>query len=213
MLEVGDAQVEGEVGISSGQSHSCWSLPFSSISALQGWETGPGPRALGPNPPPPPPPRLLITCLPLPLLQLHYQHQVVQNLHRLWYQYMVLPYKAEEGRPNEEEHTAPRAWAARSQSSYLDKTTLQVDSLAYPKGSALEPQQENAYFKETQDAFRPQRVRVGTKASPRKSIMEEILVEGSRDWDSTKSPWEQAGLPPPEWDLCLEDFREVGPRR
>ncbi|XP_015426331.1 PREDICTED: MYCBP-associated protein isoform X2 [Myotis davidii] len=140
--------------------------------------------------------------------QLHYQHQVVQNLHLLWHQYMVLPYKAEEGRPNDDEPAGPRAWAARTQSGYLNKSPVQVDSLTFPKGSALEPQQENAYLKESQDGFRPQRVRVGAKTSPRKSIMEEILVEGSRDWDSTKSPWEQAGLPPPEWNLCLEDFRE-----
>lgn len=149
--------------------------------------------------------------LSLPLLQLHYQHQVVQNLHRLWYQYMVLPYKAEEGRPSEEEPTAPRAWAARSQSSYLDKSQGQADPPAYPKGSASEPQPESPYFRESQDVFRPQRAKVGSKTSQRKSIMEEILVEGGRDWDSTKSPWEQAGLPPPEWDLCLEDFRKVGP--
>nr|KAF6296390.1 MYCBP associated protein [Myotis myotis] len=140
--------------------------------------------------------------------QLHYQHQVVQNLHILWHQYMVLPYKAEEGRPNDDEHAGLRAWAARTQPGYLNKSPVQVDSLTYPKGSALEPQQENAYFKESQDGFRPQRVRVGAKTSPWKSIMEEILVEGSRDGDSTKSPWEQAGLPPPEWNFCLEDFRE-----
>lgn len=140
--------------------------------------------------------------------QLHYQYQVVQNLHILWHQYMVLPYKAEEGRSNDDEHAGLRAWAARTQPGYLNKSPVQVDSLTYPKGSALEPQQENAYFKESQDGFRPQRVRVGAKTSPWKSIMEEILVEGSRDGDSTKSPWEQAGLPPPEWNLCLEDFRE-----
>ncbi|XP_045442055.1 MYCBP-associated protein isoform X2 [Pipistrellus kuhlii] len=139
--------------------------------------------------------------------QLHYHHPVVQNLHRLWYQYMVLPYKAEEGGLSDEEHMASRAWVARSQSGHLDKVTGQADSSAYPKGPAAEPQQENAYFKESQDAFRPQRVRLGPKVSPRKSIMEEILVEGSRD--SSKSPWEQASLPLPEWDLCLEDFREA----
>lgn len=124
---------------------------------------------------------------------------------------MVLPYKTEDGRPADEEHLGPRAWVARTPSGYMDKTPVQVDALTYPKGSTLEPQQEAAYFKESQDAFRPQRVRAGAKASPRKSIMEEILVEGSRDWDNTKSPWEQAGLPPPEWDFCLEGFREVGP--
>ncbi|XP_023599979.1 MYCBP-associated protein [Myotis lucifugus] len=139
--------------------------------------------------------------------QLHYQHQVVQNLHILWHQYMVLPYKAEEGRPKDDEQAGARAWAARTQPGYLSKSPVQVDSLTYPKGSALEPQQENAYVKESQDGSRPQRVRVGAKTSPWKSIMEKILVEGSRDWDSTKS-WEQAGLPPPEWNLCLEDFRE-----
>ncbi|CAK6438294.1 unnamed protein product [Pipistrellus nathusii] len=139
--------------------------------------------------------------------QLHYQHPVVQNLHRLWYQYMVLPYKAEEGGLGDEEHMVPRAWAVGSQSGHLDKMAVQADSPAYPKGLAAESQQENAYFKESQDAFRPQRVRLGPKVSPRKSIMEEILVEGSRD--SSKSPWEPASLPLPEWDLCLEDFREA----
>ena len=54
---------------------------------------------------PPPAP----TSLPLPLLQLHYQHQVVQHLHSLWRQYMMLPLKAEEARPGEEGHLSPRA--------------------------------------------------------------------------------------------------------
>ena len=60
---------------------------------------------------PPPTP----TCLPLPPLQLHYQHQVVQHLHSLWCQYMILPLKVEEARPGEEGHLSPRAQAAATQ--------------------------------------------------------------------------------------------------
>lgn len=42
--------------------------------------------------------------------------------------------------------------------------------------------------------------------------MEEILVEESPDMEPTRSPWELESLPPPKWNLCLEDFRKVPPR-
>lgn len=156
---------------------------------------------------PPPPP----TSLPLPLLQLHYQHQVVQHLHSLWRQYMVLPLKAEEARPGEE-HLGPRAQAAATLSAYSEETSMKIESSAHLKGPTLDPQlprRESEALRDSQDHAGSQKTGLGVRHSQRKSIMEEILVEGSPDPESIRSPWELDGLPLPEWNLCLEDFRKV----
>ncbi|XP_039702249.1 MYCBP-associated protein [Pteropus medius] len=139
--------------------------------------------------------------------RLHYQHQVVQNLHRLWHQYMILPSKAEEAGPGEEEHLSPRAQAV-----YLDKTTVNVESSAYFKNPVLEsqlPRQEHMALGDSQDSFRFQKTGVRVRSPQGKSIMEEILVEGSPDRESAKSPWELESLSPLEWNLCMEDFRKA----
>ncbi|XP_042822990.1 MYCBP-associated protein isoform X2 [Panthera tigris] len=136
--------------------------------------------------------------------QLHYQHQVVQNLHSLWRQYLTLPPKAEEARPSEEERHSPRARAA-----YLEKASVNVEPSAHSKSPVSESQvarQESEAFRDSRDALGSQKPGAGAQSSQRKSIMEEILVEESPDLGSIKSPWELDGLPPPEWNLCLEDF-------
>lgn len=161
-----------------------------------------------PQPPPAP------TSLPLPLLQLHYQHQAVQHLHSLWRQHMTLPLKAEEARPGEEGRLSPRAQAAATPPAYSEETSVKIESSAHLKGPTLDPQlprQETEALKDSQDHVGPQKTGLGVRHSQRKSIMEEILVEGSPDPESIRSPWELDGLPLPEWNLCLEDFRKVPP--
>ncbi|XP_043760114.1 MYCBP-associated protein isoform X2 [Cervus elaphus] len=143
--------------------------------------------------------------------QLHYQHQVVQHLHSLWRQYMVLPLKAEEARPGEE-HLGPRAQAAATLSAYSEETSMKIESSAHLKGPTLDPQlprRESEALRDSQDHVGSQKTGLGVRHSQRKSIMEEILVEGSPDPESIRSPWELDGLPLPEWNLCLEDFRKA----
>ncbi|XP_068387297.1 MYCBP-associated protein isoform X2 [Eschrichtius robustus] len=152
-------------------------------------------------------PRVQAQRWPLPLL--HYQHQVVQNLHRLWCQYTILPPKAEEARPGEEEHLSPRAQAAAAPSAYWEEASMKVESSAHLKSPALDPRpprQESEALRDSRDPVGSQKSGPG---SQRKSIMEEILVEGSPDLESVRSSRELDGLPPPEWNLCLEDFRKV----
>lgn len=150
---------------------------------------------------------------PHALLQLHYQHQVVQNLHRLWNQYVILPPKGEEARPGEEEHLSPWAQAAMAQSPFLE-SSVNAESSAYFRSPVMEsqlPRQENAALRDAQDSFRSKKTGRGARSSQGKTIMEEILVEGSPDLESTKSLWEREGLLLPRWNLCLEDFRKVLP--
>ncbi|PNI58450.1 MYCBPAP isoform 5 [Pan troglodytes] len=150
-------------------------------------------KKLGPAPQPPP-------HMPShPLLQLHYEHQVVQSLHQLWRQYMTLPAKAEEARPGDKEHVSPIATEKASVNAEL------LPRFRSPISETQVPRPENEALRESGS----QKARVGTKSPQRKSIMEEILVEESPDVDSTKSPWEPDGLPLLEWNLCLEDFRKA----
>ncbi|XP_008516205.2 MYCBP-associated protein isoform X1 [Equus przewalskii] len=137
--------------------------------------------------------------------RLHYQHQVVQNLHQLWRQYMISPSKAKEARS--EEHLSPKARAAMAQSAYLEKPSLNVESSVNFKIPVLESQQP--WQEDSRDFFRSQKTGLEARNFPRKSIMEELLVEGSPDLESAKSPWELDGFPRAEWNLCLEDFRKV----
>ncbi|XP_034882741.1 MYCBP-associated protein isoform X1 [Mirounga leonina] len=140
--------------------------------------------------------------------RLHYQHQVVQSLHGLWRQFLNVPPKAEEARPGKDEHLSPGARAAAPRPASLEKPSVSREPSAHFKSPVPESQptrQEN----EARDAFGPQKPRAGARASHRKSIMEEILVEESPDLGNTKSPWELHGLPPTEWNLCLEDFRKA----
>ncbi|XP_074176373.1 MYCBP-associated protein isoform X1 [Rhinolophus sinicus] len=144
--------------------------------------------------------------------QLHYQHRVVQDLHRLWYQYVIPPPKAEEARPGEEERLSPWAQAAMARPASLEKTPVNTESLAYFRSPVVEPQlsrQEHMTLRDSQDSFRSKKTGVGVKSSGGKNIMEEILVEGSPDLESAKSPGELEGHPLPKWNLCLEDFRKA----
>ncbi|XP_036912736.1 MYCBP-associated protein isoform X2 [Sturnira hondurensis] len=131
---------------------------------------------------------------------LHYQHQVVQNLHRLWHQYAALPSKAKEARPGEEERRGPRARGAVAHTAHLEKTPMNMDSKTPGSESQL-PRQENVALRDTQDSFRSQKAGLGARGFQQKSTVEEKLVEDS--------PWELGGLSPPEWNLCLEDFRKA----
>lgn len=144
-----------------------------------------------------PTPSLPITCLLLPLLQLHYQYQVVQSLHGLWNQYMTPASKAKEVRPGEEERLNPRSWI---QSGHLEKAPALESQVSW---------QENVVLGDSQDSFRPQQSKIGAMVSQQKSIMEELLVEGSRDLEGAKSLRDLEGLLQLEWNLCLEDFRKV----
>ena len=139
---------------------------------------------------------------------------MVQHLHSLWRQYMILPLKVEEARPGEEGHLSPRAQAAATPSAYSEETSMKIESSAHLKSPTLDPQlprQESEAVKDSQDHVGSQKTGLGVRPSQRKSIMEEILVEGSPDLESIRSPWELDGLPLPEWNLCLEDFRKVPP--
>ncbi|XP_012658377.2 MYCBP-associated protein [Otolemur garnettii] len=126
---------------------------------------------------------------------LHYQHQVVQNLHRLWHQYVVAPPKAEEVIPSKEERLSLRSRTPMAQSPYMERS----EPSPRFRSPSMEPQparQEN------------EKTGVGTKSPQWKSIMEEILVEESPDVEGAKSAGDSS-LPVPEWNLCLEDFRKA----
>ncbi|XP_059234516.1 MYCBP-associated protein isoform X3 [Mustela nigripes] len=69
--------------------------------------------------------------------------------------------------------------------------------------------QENEARRDSRDALGSQKPGTRARAAQRKSIMEEILVVESPDLRNTKSPREPDGFSPPEWNLCLEDFRKA----
>ncbi|XP_032353960.1 MYCBP-associated protein isoform X2 [Camelus ferus] len=147
--------------------------------------------------------------------RLHYQYQVVQSLHGLWRQYMTLPAKAKEARPGGEEQLGPRAQAAVAQPACWEEASANVESSTPLKSPALDsqlPQQENEALRDSQDPAVSQKTGTEARSLQQKSIMEEILVEGSPQLESARSPWELDGLPLPEWNLCLEDFRKVAPQ-
>ncbi|XP_029783880.1 MYCBP-associated protein [Suricata suricatta] len=142
-----------------------------------------------------------------PQLQLHYQHQVVQNLHSMWRQYLAPPPKAEEAGPRAEELPISQAWAA-----CLEKVSVNVEPSALSKRPVSESQvsqQESEAFRDSRDALGSRKPGAGAPNSQWKSIMEEILVEENPDLGSAKSPCELDGLPPSEWSLSLEDFRKA----
>ncbi|KAB1266389.1 MYCBP-associated protein [Camelus dromedarius] len=144
--------------------------------------------------------------------RLHYQYQVVQSLHGLWRQYMTLPAKAEEARPGGEEQLGPRAQAAVAQPACWEEASANVESSTPLKSPALDsqlPQQENEALRDSRDPAVSQKTGTEARSLQQKSIMEEILVEGSPQLESARSPWELDGLPLPEWNLCLEDFRKA----
>uniref|UniRef100_A0A4X1UX58 MYCBP associated protein n=1 Tax=Sus scrofa TaxID=9823 RepID=A0A4X1UX58_PIG len=144
--------------------------------------------------------------------RLHYQHQVVQNLHRLWRQCTILPPKAKEARPGEEERLSPRAQAATAPPAHCEEASMKVESSVHLKSPALDsqpPWQDSEALRDTRDPLGSQKTRPGAKGSQRKSLMEEIPVEGRPDLESARRPWELGSLPPAQWNLCLESFRKV----
>ncbi|XP_075847162.1 MYCBP-associated protein isoform X3 [Microtus pennsylvanicus] len=112
--------------------------------------------------------------------RLHYQHQVIQDLQELWQHYSSLLLKTEEAGAGQEDPLNSRVRPAPMPLMFMEKS--QGD---------------------------PHHLKTGTRSFPRKSIMEEILVEESPDMEPTRSPWELESLPPPKWNLCLEDFRKA----
>ncbi|XP_069337315.1 MYCBP-associated protein isoform X1 [Eulemur rufifrons] len=139
--------------------------------------------------------------------QLHYQHQVVQNLHRLWRQYVVTPTKAVEAEPSRED---PLNFTVQSAPS--EKAMLGVELSPRPRSPVSEPQvpwQENEALRDFRNPLGSQKTGTETKSPQKKGTMLEIVVEQSSDVQGDKSPWEPDGLPMPEWNLCLEDFRKA----
>ncbi|XP_013374538.1 PREDICTED: MYCBP-associated protein isoform X3 [Chinchilla lanigera] len=127
---------------------------------------------------------------------LRYQHQVVQGLHQLWNQYMILPLKDREPRPSQEEPLSSRTQAASPEKA--------------PANAELQlPQQESKSHRDSRHPSLSQRSAAGTKNTLRRSIMEEILVEEGPDVESATSRSEPDGFSLPEWSLCLEDFRKA----
>lgn len=64
------------------------------------------------------------SCLPFPLLsQLHYQHQVVKQLHELWRQHFTVPSVLEEEVPLEQRSTAKDTEHLESTPSAQSSTT------------------------------------------------------------------------------------------
>ncbi|XP_012973047.1 MYCBP-associated protein isoform X2 [Mesocricetus auratus] len=146
--------------------------------------------------------------------RLHYQHQIVQSLHQLWQQYSIVPLKTEEARAGQEDALRSRTRLAPAPFLFVEKSLADSNHLMSNKSQVLEasplqPKQEMDTLKEPRDPFPHQKTSIGTKSFPRKSIMEEILVEESPDRETTRSPWEPESLPLPKWNLCLEDFRKV----
>ncbi|XP_055476022.1 MYCBP-associated protein isoform X2 [Psammomys obesus] len=139
--------------------------------------------------------------------QLHYQHQVVQNLHQLWNQYMA-------PKPKQEEVVTHKSRVGRVPLVFVEKTledpshpmSSQSPVLDYPQ---VPPRHGVVTIKDPRDTFLPHKTGIVTKTMPRKSIMEEILVEEGPDRESTRSPWELEHLLPSKWNLCLEDFRKA----
>ncbi|MEJ1272189.1 MYCBP associated protein [Cricetulus griseus] len=148
--------------------------------------------------------------------RLHYQHQVVQSLHQLWHQYSILPLMTEEARAGQEDTLTSRARLAPVPLVFVEKALGSSGHLMGSRGqvteaSPLQLRQEMDMLKEARDLFPHQKIGtgIGTKSFPRKSIMEEILVEESPDTKTTRSPRKLGSRPLPKWNLCLEDFRKV----
>nr|XP_048302890.1 MYCBP-associated protein isoform X1 [Myodes glareolus] len=144
--------------------------------------------------------------------RLHYQHQVIQDLHELWQQYSSLPLKTEEAGVGQEDPLRSRVQPAPMPLVFMEKTQGDPHHLVSSRSPVMEAPQ--LLSRQGMDSLREHRElflsqKTGTKSFPRKSIMEEILVEESPDMEPTRSPWELESLPLPKWNLCLEDFRKA----
>ncbi|XP_006833711.1 PREDICTED: MYCBP-associated protein [Chrysochloris asiatica] len=140
--------------------------------------------------------------------RLHYQYQVVQSLHELWHQYMTVPPKPEEARPDDEEQLSTRVQTTMAQSAG-EKGSMNSNLLNHLKGPVLEAQLSRPENEALRDAFMFQQSRGLVWSSQWKSIMEGLLAEESPDMESTRSLGESENLPSPDWNLSLEDFKKA----
>uniref|UniRef100_A0A8C8ZYQ9 MYCBP associated protein n=1 Tax=Prolemur simus TaxID=1328070 RepID=A0A8C8ZYQ9_PROSS len=93
-----------------------------------------------------------------------------------------------------------------------EKAMLGVELSLRPRSPVSEPQaprQENEALRDSRNRLGSQKTDTETKSPQKKGTMLEIMVEQSSDVQGAKTPWELDGLPTPEWNLCLEDFRKV----
>ncbi|XP_028628299.1 MYCBP-associated protein isoform X2 [Grammomys surdaster] len=134
--------------------------------------------------------------------RLHYQHQVVQNLHQLWQQYREAKAAQEEALRNPV-IPVPLLFVKKASNRLMSARTLLSE---YPQ---LQPPQEMDSLRDPRDSFLSQKSGISVKSVPRKSIMEELLVEEGLDRENARSPCDPESLPPPKWNLCLEDFRQA----
>ncbi|XP_033618876.1 MYCBP-associated protein isoform X3 [Fukomys damarensis] len=135
---------------------------------------------------------------------LHYQHQAVQSLHQLWHQYMILPLKDREPRLSQEEPLSSRIQAVS-----VEKVPANPEHFKNPVSELQLPRPESKTLRDPREPLPSQKSAAGAKNSPRKSIMEEILVEENPDLESSRSRSEPDGLSLSEWNLCLGDFRKA----
>ncbi|XP_042529856.1 MYCBP-associated protein [Dipodomys spectabilis] len=141
--------------------------------------------------------------------QLYYKHQVIQNLHQLWHEYIILPFKAQDLWLNQDERLSPKARGTTAPTAYKGKKSP-AEHLAHIRSLLMEPsQQERDGYRDSRDSSLPQRHGGDLRFSQRRSIMEEVLVEESPDLEGTRNPWESDSLPLPEWNLSLVDFRKA----
>ncbi|GAB1296681.1 MYCBP-associated protein [Apodemus speciosus] len=139
------------------------------------------------------------TCSTTGILSLHYQHQVVQNLHQLWQQYR-------EARVAQE---ALNLRAAPVPLLFVEKAPdLTSPRTPVSEFAQLQPHQEMDTLRDPRDSFLSQKSAFGIKSMSRKSIMEELLVEEGLDREKARSPPDLEKLPL-KWNLCLDDFRQA----
>ncbi|EHB16494.1 MYCBP-associated protein, partial [Heterocephalus glaber] len=129
---------------------------------------------------------------------LHYQHQLVQGLHRLWHQYMVPPLKDREPWLSQEEPLSSRIQAAS-----LEKAPGNPEHFRSPVPELQLHWPESKALGDPRDPLLSQKSAAGTKNSPSKRITEEILMEEIQDWESSRSCLEPEGFSLPQWNLCL----------
>ncbi|KAM6163616.1 MYCBP-associated protein [Rhynchocyon petersi] len=133
--------------------------------------------------------------------RLHYQYQVMQNLHELWQQYMTPPHKAKEARLMEVE----RQLRTRARSLMIHSVNLEKAS----NSEARPSRSENETHKDIYEPITTQKHGSGLKSSPWRSLKEEILKGESPGIESTRSPWDPESHPLPEWNFCLDDFKKA----
>ncbi|XP_052051990.1 MYCBP-associated protein [Apodemus sylvaticus] len=132
--------------------------------------------------------------------KLHYQHQIVQNLHQLWQQYTEAR-AAQEEALNLRATPVPLLFVEKAPDVMSSRTLV-------PDFPQLQPRLDMDTLRDPRDSFLSQKSAIGIKSVSRKSIMEELLVEEGLDREKARSPRDLEKLPP-KWNLCLEDFRQA----